>query len=277
VLREDELQKNQIWWPKEIWQFGCPLKAKILIQFVLSQRVPTWDFMQRRSWHGPGRCPLCKICDEDIGHMLIRCPFSGSVWKEIEVFTGLRNIWEGQNVKECMNAWCQNPLVRMYTALLIIVAWGICLARNSCLFEDRIPPPQLCASQGLSILKYFEQVKVSTPPRVVVNKVMDKSRAWASFDGVVQGDPTIGGAEGILYLSDCRFLKFKADLGGISNNKAKLLALNLILKVAVDNAQKLQVMGDSKVVINSIKGGKNYRKISSKTHLSGGFKHKECY
>jgi hypothetical protein len=84
---------------------------------AINHRVPTWDFMQRRSWQGRGRCPLCKVCDEDISHILIHYSYFGSIWKKIEVLTNLINMWGGKNVEVDQNAWCQNPLARMHKEL----------------------------------------------------------------------------------------------------------------------------------------------------------------
>jgi ribonuclease HI len=87
----------------------------------------------------------------------------------------------------------------------------------------------------------------------VVAEVIDKTGSWAYFDGAAQRKPPIGGAGGILYLSDSHFLKFKVGIGRSTNNKAELLALKLTLRLAVEHGvQKLQVMGDSMVF-------KNYR------------------
>ena len=89
------------------------------------------------------------------------------------------------------------------------------------LFKGRIPPPQRCASQGLSILKHFKQVEYSKPPRVVVNKIIDKYGAWAYYDR----------GRGLLYLYGNHCFEFKASLGRSSNNKVELNALKLMIDV----------------------------------------------
>jgi hypothetical protein len=58
-----------------------------------------------------------------------------------------------------------------------------------------------------------------------------------------------------VYLLYCHFFKLKARLSGSTNNKDLLLALKLVLMLVVQKGlQKLQVMGDSMVVINWLRG-----------------------
>jgi hypothetical protein len=59
VLKEEEGLQDQEWWYKLVWKFKCPSKAKIFMWLVLRHKVPTWDYMQIKSWHELGRCPLC--------------------------------------------------------------------------------------------------------------------------------------------------------------------------------------------------------------------------
>jgi hypothetical protein len=42
-----------------------------------------------------GKCPLCKVKDEALAHMLIDYSYSMSIWKDVELFIGLRNVWGG--------------------------------------------------------------------------------------------------------------------------------------------------------------------------------------
>ena len=51
------------------------------------------------------------------------------------------------------------------------------------------------------------------------------------------------------------FLKFKVGLGGSTNNKVVLIALkHILMSVVQKGVQQLQVMGDSMVVINWLRG-----------------------
>ena len=61
--------------------------------------------------------------------------------------------------------------------------------------------------------------------------------------------------EEFYFFSEDRFISFKAGLGNGSNNYTELLSLKLLLKLALDNQiSKLQVFGDSQLVINWVNG-----------------------
>ena len=59
------------------------------------------------------------------------------------------------------------------------------------------------------------------------------------------------GAGGLIYITDQHFFSYKAGLGSGSNNFTELLGLKLLLSLSLDkNLKKLQIFGDSQLVIN---------------------------
>ena len=91
--------------------------------------------------------------------------------------------------------------------------------------------------------------------RSIFVESIDKSFAWGYFDGSAAGDPKLCGARGMLFLSDVHFFSFKAGLGMGTNNFAELCALKLLLLLARRNSMdKIQVFGDSQLVINWASG-----------------------
>ena len=73
---------------------------------TLRDRVPTWDFMQRKSWQVLGRCALCKVCEESYTCLF---PFLVlDLWKEMEGTIGIRNLWRGLFVNDCLDYWRGN-------------------------------------------------------------------------------------------------------------------------------------------------------------------------
>ena len=91
---------------------------------------------------------------------------------------------------------------------------------------------------------------------------MIKTYAWGYFDGSAAGDPMICGAGGILFIFDFHFVSFKAGLGLGTNNYAKLCALKLLLRLTRQhNLDKIQVFGDSQLVINWATG--KYRLLNT--------------
>ena len=91
--------------------------------------------------------------------------------------------------------------------------------------------------------------------RSIFVEEIDKFFAWGYFDGSATGDPLICGAGGILFISDIRYVSFKAGLGLGTNNYAELCALKLLLRLTrKHNLNKIQVFGDSQLVINWASG-----------------------
>ena len=75
------------------------------------------------------------------------------------------------------------------------------------------------------------------------------------FDGSAAGDRKICGACGKLYIFDNHYFSFKVGLGVGTNNFAELCALKLLLSLAqVKHINKIQIFGDSQLVINWAKG-----------------------
>lgn len=64
VIREEEKTPYPPWWALMIWKFKCPIKSKLFLWLVISQRVPFWDLMIRHFKIGPGWCPLCRNSNE---------------------------------------------------------------------------------------------------------------------------------------------------------------------------------------------------------------------
>jgi hypothetical protein len=178
---------------------------------VGSKEHCAWDILQKRSWSGPSRCPICKNDEETIHHLLIFCPYAVQVCKEVESLIGMQDVWRGQSV-DCLKIWCENYNVKSFKGLPFTIAWGLWLVRNDSLFENKIIPAIQVASQALNILKHFKQTKSSKPMSIIVEEEIDKLEAWAFFNGASQGEPPLCGAEGVLYLKDSHFLKFKAGL-----------------------------------------------------------------
>jgi ribonuclease HI len=65
----------------------------------------------------------------------------------------------------------------------------------------------------------------------------------------------MGGAGGILLLSENTSISFFACLGEATNNMSELMALNLLLLLAKEkNISHLNIYGDSSFVVNIING-----------------------
>ena len=129
-LLQDRNVMEYSWWWKVLWKLKCPLKSKKICWFLFSDKALTWDVMVRKGKEGPGRCYLCKLDVESNFHLGVDCPFTKSVWLDIEDKLNIRNLWTRELVVSCMKNWCLNMEVKHIRSLHIIVLWFIWKAQN---------------------------------------------------------------------------------------------------------------------------------------------------
>jgi len=94
-LSVDEGNREEVWWWRKIWKLQCPPKVKLFMWCVLEKKVPTWDFLQKRNFQGPGWCVLCKMSNETCSHLFLNCPYILKVWNECTKLLGVQCRWHG--------------------------------------------------------------------------------------------------------------------------------------------------------------------------------------
>lgn len=97
----------------------------------------------------------------------------------------------------------------------------------------------------------MQEVSKLLVPRNLKEPCIDFTRSLVFFDGAFQGTLGIFGARAILSLDKSHYLSLKYGVDKGTNNRAKIYSLHILLKVIVDKLlRKIQVFGDSKLVIN---------------------------
>eukprot|EP01018_Ginkgo_biloba_P002192 Gb_33330 [translate_table: standard] len=104
VLLWSKNLEGGIYTPKLGYKFLCEGVVMEEPQWVL-----TWDVLQKRNKHRPSRCPLCKVEEESINHLLLFCDFTCQVWKEMEGLLGKSLVWTGESIESSLRPWCLNP------------------------------------------------------------------------------------------------------------------------------------------------------------------------
>jgi hypothetical protein len=72
---------------------------------VLEQRIPTWENLVKRGFHGPSRCILCGIYKETVYHLFLDCNFTKDIWYLILKELKCDGVWEGGHVSDCILNW----------------------------------------------------------------------------------------------------------------------------------------------------------------------------
>jgi hypothetical protein len=83
---------------------------------------------------------LCRMEVETISHLLINCPYAQHIWKEVEHITRVTNVWIGEIVEECLRKWFVRNESKEFRSIPCLVSWGILLARNSQIFDEKFLP-----------------------------------------------------------------------------------------------------------------------------------------
>jgi hypothetical protein len=175
------------------------------------------------------------------------------VWSEIECHLGLSNLWIQDSIEECFAVWFINRELKQLRVLPYLVLWGIWLACNSSLFEDKYVPSFRTVAQCLGLLSFYKIPSVNKPLRIVGEPRIDKSFPWSFFDSAC--NDSLSGCGFILHLTDHNYFHFMENVGRGTNNFNEFMALFLLLKFAHRHRiDSLQVFGDSSLVINCLSG-----------------------
>jgi len=260
VLSSEAEQREHVWWWKPLWKLDCPAKTKLFMWCVLENKAPSWDNLQKRSFQGPGWCALCKRELETVEHLFLACSFTVEVWKECSVLVGSPCQWAGASIGAAWEDWWRRTTVKKLKYLPLLVIWGIWLARNNAIFNDRPCLPELTAIHSVGIYKSLPEHLRAEKQRRDLELEIDQSRPWAFFDGASQNNACGGGA--VLHLSASHFFILSMGLGAGSNNYAELLSLKLLLIFALEKGcLTLTCFGDSMNVINWVKRTQECRNL----------------
>jgi hypothetical protein len=156
-LSIEPLQQDEKWWWRKLWKQKCPAKGKLLAWSILENKIPTWDILQKRQFHGSSWCSLCRMQEESTDHLFMCCPFTSSVWVEASNLNSDIGRWRGVSFEEALKDWFKPTTPKHLKSLPILAAWGIWIARNNTLFRDDPQSPLRVAANSLSILDHLNQ------------------------------------------------------------------------------------------------------------------------
>lgn len=202
---------NPEWWAKLIWKLNGPAKAKILIWCLLKRKVPTWDSLQARYLAGPGRCPLCKSEEESIKHLFLSCEVSKKIWAELSKLININAQLVNDSLDVAWKRWWESHPEGNMRALPMIFFWGVWIARNRMLFQDKATPIEVTTINSAAIYTAFPapDPKPSRRSSKIMN--LQEGTPWAFFDGASQNHRA--GASLCIFFSKDHFMKASVGLG----------------------------------------------------------------
>ncbi|KAH9304995.1 hypothetical protein KI387_009399, partial [Taxus chinensis] len=96
----------------------------------------------------------------------------------MEALTGCRGGWQGETVEVCLQNSFQRTELKAYRALPLVMSWGIWLASNTDIFQDRHIVLFQCSSQIQTIYGSLKSCPKSKVQKRLDNRPIDKSGAW---------------------------------------------------------------------------------------------------
>jgi hypothetical protein len=136
-----------------------PMKTRLFMWCALVNKVPTWDNIQKRTKQGSGWCCLCKNNEETILHLFLTCSFIKEVWRYFSRFLGLQCTWNEISLERAWKTWLNQRDYKDVKYLPLLIIWGVWLARNSLIFQEKPTVPEVTTTQSLAILSYYPQEK----------------------------------------------------------------------------------------------------------------------
>jgi ribonuclease HI len=132
------------------------------------------------------------------------------------------------------------------------MCWYTWLERNATIFEGKEPSTIAVVIKTLGIIQI--SINILKTPHVQSYWIEDTLEyPVAYFDGVAQSDGRCSGAGGIIKWSTTTGYKWHPNCGEGTNTKEELMGLWATLFIAnYLSITKLQILGDSKVIINWI-------------------------
>lgn len=92
---------------RSFWKLKAAPRTCLLLWNILFYKVPTSANLMKRTFHGPFRCHLCQLDEENTEHLFLNCPSTKEFSNCITAHYPSLNPWHGKNIHEAWNSWCQ--------------------------------------------------------------------------------------------------------------------------------------------------------------------------
>jgi hypothetical protein len=147
-----------------------------------------------------------------------------------------------------LETWLQDHRHIELKSLPPIVFWGIWLARNSTIFQEKTTAPQVTATQSLSIFSHFPQNPTKSGPKSHTPEQIDLQNHGPTS---MEPHKTTFAEVVSLYISlPPTLFTQNWDWDRVQTTMQKLLTLKLLLAFAKENdLRHIQIFGDSQIVV----------------------------
>nr|KAJ0200013.1 hypothetical protein LSAT_V11C600315130 [Lactuca sativa] len=138
------------------WIHEVPLKVNCFMWRASMDRIPTATALLKRGvLIGTSICSYCESEDEDVNHVILRCPMAAKVWEWVFIWCGLPGTKFGSigELVQFLSQWgtCPNKRKNLIN-ICYGTAWLIWKARCDRVFKKSLTPPTIVADMVKSIV-----------------------------------------------------------------------------------------------------------------------------
>lgn len=228
---------------------------------IRKDKILTWENLQKRGKHGPGRCIMCKEALERVNHIFFECRVAIGLWDMLSHWDD-NQPWRLLSLIQGFDFWATKGDGKK--ALPYYVCWEIWCNRNNLLFNEG----------RLDIFRMYTRIldwlHISPASDKVCWDLSIRIRAHCIqlptvfFDGAQQEG--VCGCGAWIQMEGGERYHIIWNGGPGTNNKAEIMALWSGLLVAhILMIPSIDIYGDSQIVIEGISGRASLRC----TNLSG--------
>ena len=116
----------------QIWQCNIPLNIICFNWLCLSNRINTWDNLNKKRWIGPNWCCLCNFSNKTISHICIDCIFTLEVIQTLGIALLHPFPWKEDSYLQNLELWFRKE--KFMTYLTLLMCWQLWLTRNRYIF-----------------------------------------------------------------------------------------------------------------------------------------------
>jgi ribonuclease HI len=165
--------------------------------------------------------------------------------------------WNKESVEECYKSWALDRSIILYAGMPSLMVSNLWWAHNSTILKDKWVDPGIKTTITLIQETKFKEDPKIQKPHLPIPPSLDYDTPWGYLDNAIQGNPPSCGVGVVLYLNHNHYIFIGYSLGSIMNNKAEITTLWTLLETTKKkDVRKLQVLGDSKLVIECQAQGK---------------------
>lgn len=109
------------------------------------------------------------------------------VWADLEIFTGQSPLWSSPSIDACLNDFLIKPSLHCWKALPLLVARGLWLAHNDCLFGNQSRPTYKVSQQVTAISQAYKVSTFIKTPWQISPLNINQTNPWGFLTGLAKG------------------------------------------------------------------------------------------